>query len=180
MKAEARREQVLDRLRRSDEPISGRTLAQQLGVSRQVIVSDIALLKAGSHNIIATNRGYVLLPDRQALPDAGMIRVIRVCHTTEEIGDELYSIVDAGGRVIDVFVHHEMYGEFRAPLSLSSRQDVDDFVRRLRLGQVEPLKKLTDDVHYHTISAASLPELDRIMEVLKEKGYLADEERRRK
>ena len=57
---EARREQLLQMLRDSTAPISGSALARSLGVSRQVIVQDIALLRAVNKDILATTKGYVL------------------------------------------------------------------------------------------------------------------------
>ena len=55
-----RREKLLSMLAKSKEPIAGAEMAKQLSVSRQVIVQDIALLRAADNNIVSTNRGYVL------------------------------------------------------------------------------------------------------------------------
>ena len=46
MSGEERRHELLDLLSASREPISGRHLADHFKVSRQVIVQDIALLRA--------------------------------------------------------------------------------------------------------------------------------------
>ena len=56
-----RREKLLSMLAKSKEPIAGAEMAKRLSVSRQVIVQDIALLRAADNNIVSTNRGYVLL-----------------------------------------------------------------------------------------------------------------------
>ena len=60
MHAEERRETILKLLRQSAQPVSASTLAAQLSVSRQIIVGDIALLRAGGADILATPRGYCL------------------------------------------------------------------------------------------------------------------------
>lgn len=168
MKREKRHQEIIEMLRSAKEALTGAELAEACAVSRQVIVQDIAVLKASDHNIISTNKGYLLVdpPGRQ--------RVLKVRHRDSQIADELYTIIEAGGRINDVFVKHEMYGEIRADLSLSSRRDVDDFVRNLKEGKVTPLKKLTDGSHYHTIEASSDEVLDEIEKRLRDKGYLAE------
>ena len=52
-----RREAILAQLGR--KPIAARTLAAKYGVSRQVIVQDLAVLRAAHPNVISTARGYV-------------------------------------------------------------------------------------------------------------------------
>lgn len=168
MNGEQRRQEILHLLKTQGIPLSGSLLANLLNVSRQVIVQDIALLKASDHVILSTNRGYVLFEPQ----DQQKQRVLRVRHSTEEISDELYTIVDAGGYILDVFVRHMVYGEIKAPLSLRTRSDVDGFMKQLSLGQVQPLKLLTDDFHYHTVIAESDQMLDAIEQRLLEKGYL--------
>ncbi|NLT46982.1 MAG: transcription repressor NadR [Clostridiales bacterium] len=166
MKGELRRKKITQLLEESTEPLSGNFLATLLQVSRQIIVQDITLLRASGVNILSTHRGYVLQRD------GTRSRLVKVRHDDEQIGDELYTIVDAGGKVVDVFVDHEIYGELKAELMLSSRKDVDDFILQLKSGQISPLKHLTDDFHYHTVVAGSEEILDFIEEQLKKKGYL--------
>jgi hypothetical protein len=168
MKREKRHQDIIHMLRSAKEALTGAELAEACGVSRQVIVQDIAILKASNFNIISTNKGYILVdpPGRQ--------RVLKVRHKDSQIADELYTIIEAGGRIRDVFVRHEMYGEIRADLSLSTRRDVDAFVKNLEEGKVTPLKKLTDGSHYHTIEAASDEVLDEIEKLLRDKEYLAE------
>lgn len=55
MEGEKRREQLIALLKQADIPVSGTDLAKRLGVSRQVIVQDIALLRAVNKNILSTN-----------------------------------------------------------------------------------------------------------------------------
>ena len=106
MEGDARRQELLRLISKSQKPISGTELAQTLHVSRQVIVQDVALLRASKYPIFATNRGYVLLQD----DTHHVTRVIRVKHNSHQIEEELNVIVDCGARVLDVTVEHEIYG----------------------------------------------------------------------
>ena len=62
MNAAQRRECILTRLNSAGAPLSASTLAAELGVSRQIVVGDVALLRAGGAQIDATPRGYQLHP----------------------------------------------------------------------------------------------------------------------
>ena len=169
MEGNKRRENIIKILNQRSEPISGGELSKLLGVSRQVIVQDIALLRASDINILSTTKGYLLYPSDY--PRAK--RTIKVKHTTEQIEDELCTIVDNGGKVLDVFVIHEIYGEIATELIIRNRQDVYDFVKKVKEKQIVPLKELTAGVHLHTIEADSEKALDRIENALREKKYLA-------
>ena len=166
MKREKRLEDIMGRLREGREPISGTTLANAYQVSRQIIVQDIAFLKATHCNIISTNKGYILMNP------PGKRKIFKVFHNAEQIADELYTIVEAGGQVIDVFIIHKIYGEIKVGLSLASIRDVDEFVVNLAEGKISPLMKLTDEYHFHTIEAPSDNILTIIEENLREKNYL--------
>ena len=85
MDGQTRREQILKMLEESEQPLSGSALAQQLGVSRQIIVSDIALLRAANRDIMATARGYLLYSP----PVPRHSRCFMVSHTDEQLEDEL-------------------------------------------------------------------------------------------
>ena len=170
MEGEKRREQLLALLEKASTPISGTDLSKQLGVSRQVIVQDIALLRAINKNILSTNKGYVLHVEKPVAESVK--RSFAVCHTKEQIRDELYSIVDYGGRVLDVVVEHDIYGQITVDLILRNRLDVDEFVERIEKSKSRPLNILTDGIHWHTVEADSKKALDKIEEQLKVKGYL--------
>lgn len=168
MNGEKRRQEIINMLKGSTEPVSGTVLAKNFNVSRQVIVSDIALLKAANYDILSTYRGYIL-------NHAGhKQRIFKVLHNTQQIADELYTIVNAGGRVIDVFINHKIYGELRAMLSIFSISDVDDFVDNLAKDKVSPLKQLTNDYHYHTVEADTEQILDIVEQELRNKKYLVE------
>ena len=162
MGQEDRRREILEYIRESRRPVSGSLLAEKCGVSRQVIVQDIGALREKGYGIIATNRGYL----------CQVQRVFQVCHTDQQIEDELNVMVDLGGVVMDVFVQHEIYGKIRAELNVSSRRKVAAFCRELREGRSSPLKNITSGVHYHTVSADSDETLEQIRQALAERGYL--------
>ncbi|WP_343210191.1 transcription repressor NadR [Anaerolentibacter hominis] len=171
MEGGARRETIIHILEQERQPISGAELARRLGVSRQVIVQDIALLRAIDKNILSTTRGYLYFsPHREKVN-----RCFPVRHTTEEIEDELCTIVDLGGKVLDVIVSHEIYGQIAADLVIANRQDVYDFVNKVKLKKTVPLKELTEGIHYHTVEADSEETLDRIQEALQGKNYLLNQ-----
>ena len=161
-----RRDAVLARIKNSTAPVPGKLLASEHEVSRQVIVQDIALIRASGHDIISTNRGYILNE-----PSA-VGRTFKVCHTDDQLEEELYSIVDLGGCVKNVIVNHKVYGHLEAPLNITSRRKADEFIADIRSGKSSPLKNITSDYHYHVVEADSAKTLDMIEEMLDEKGFL--------
>ena len=167
MAGEKRRQEILRYIEESEKPVSGQKLAEIFHVSRQVIVQDIALLRAGDKEIFSTNRGYICREKKRA------VRIFRVFHSDERIEEELNLIVDWGGKVEDVFVDHEVYGELRAPLNISSRMQVRKFLEEIRSGKSRPLKNITSGYHCHTVWSDSEEVLDRIQESLKEAGILS-------
>lgn len=169
MNAVERREEIIRLITTNDEPLSGSALAKKLNVSRQVIVQDIALLKAAGYEILSTNRGYILNDT------ASCTRVFKVYHTNEQTEDELTTIVDIGGTVLDVFVWHRVYGKIEAKLNISSRRNVHQCIDGLVSGKSTPLMNITSGYHYHTVKADSKETLDLIEKALEEKHYLAPE-----
>jgi len=168
MDGEQRREAILDLLQKGEKPISGTYLAQIYEVSRQVIVQDIAILRAKGYDVLATARGYILNKEVSKI----FQRVVLVKHTERETEDELQTIVDNGGRIRNVIILHPIYGELVGDLMLKTRRDIKEFVNKLNMTKANPLFKLTDGTHMHTIEASTIEELDVIEEELKEKGYI--------
>lgn len=168
MNGETRRQEILEYIRNSSLPVSGTELAGKFGVSRQVIVQDIALLRMGKQRIVATNRGYILHTSN------AVRRIFKVFHGNDEIVDELYTIVDLGGSVVDVFVRHKVYGQIRADMQIRSRRDVEEFIEELKSGKSSPLLNITSGYHYHTVEADSKKVLDFVERALKEKNYLVE------
>jgi len=167
MNGETRRKIILERLSQAGKPLSASSLAIEFGVSRQVIVQDVALLRASGLQIVSHSRGYVL--ERKN----GASRVFKVRHSDEDVGAELNLIVDAGGTVVDVFVYHRVYGKVCAPLNISSRLQVRQFLESIASGKSSLLKNVTSGYHYHTVSADSLETLRHIGSMLDESGFLA-------
>lgn len=167
MNGQERRACIHKILTASEIPVSGTSLARNLDVSRQVIVQDIALLRANGTKILSTNQGYILQESEAAS------RVFKVIHTDDEVEEELSLIVDLGGRVADVFVYHKAYGLLRADMDIRSRLDVYNFMESIRTGKSTPLKNITSGYHYHTVYAKDEAILDLIQTRLQDRGFLA-------
>lgn len=167
MEAASRRQAILDRLRTADRPVSASALAAGLNVSRQIIVGDIALLRAGGAEISATPRGYVL-------PRAtdGITRTIACRHTLAQTGQELDILVDNGCTVLDVIVEHPIYGQLTGQLQISSRYDVEQFLARIRDSDAAPLSMLTGGLHLHTLCCPNEDAYTRACAALKAAGLL--------
>lgn len=165
MRGEERRSALMDILRASVGPVSATALAEHLGVSRQIIVGDVALLRAGGENIAATPRGYICTRETCALR-----RTIACSHSAEQTGDELRIFVDNGCTVVDVIVEHPVYGQLVGALDLRSRYDVEEFLRRS--AGAAPLSSLTEGLHLHTLLCPDDAALARVKNQLREKGFL--------
>jgi hypothetical protein len=170
MKTEERRARIMDLLRDAEGPVTGADLAEQLGVSRQIIVQDIAVLRAAGAEILASPRGYFLPP---RVP-AGHRTVVAVRHTREQTEDELTTLVDLGVEVVDVVVEHAMYGELQGRLRIASREDVRQFMTQLEETGARLLCELTDGLHLHTLEARRPELLERARQALAERGYLVE------
>lgn len=168
MTGSERRNEIAERIRSSTVPVSGKALAAVYDVSRQVIVQDIALLRAAGYDILSTNRGYILNAPKTAS------RVFKVLHTDSEMEDELCEIVDLGGKVVNVMIHHRVYGWKEADLNINSRRKVAEFMAGIKNGKSSPMKNITSGYHYHKVEADSEETLDMIEKMLRERGYLVE------
>ncbi len=168
MKAEKRREEILSLIGNSENPIPANVLKERFNVSRQVIVQDVAVLRAGGYDITATNRGYVLNTGLRAS------RVFKCRHTFDQIVDEGVLVIEAGGRIDDIFVNHRVYGRISARLDLLNRTHVEELYRSLVSGASKPLMSVTDGYHYHTVSADGEGVLDDIENKLRKAGFLIE------
>ena len=170
MTGEERRSEILKKLESSNRPLSGGALAQELHVSRQIIVQDIALMRANGHKIYSSNRGYYI---HSTLHGDQVSRVLKCYHKPGQSVDEMNLIIDNGGEIDDVFVYHRAYGILRADMHLKSRYDIEQYTNLMKDAPSMPLMEVTSGYHYHTISADSVEILDRIQNKMQEHGFLA-------
>ncbi|NLT57793.1 MAG: transcription repressor NadR [Clostridiales bacterium] len=170
MDAQARRQAVSRQLAEAAGPVSAAALAKAFSVSRQVIVGDIALLRAGGMDIASTPRGYVLPRET-----AGLIRMLACRHQADQMEAELNAIVDQGCTVVDVIVEHPIYGQLTGLLQLSNRYDVGKFVERCRRHSAAPLSQLTEGIHLHTVLCSDQGAYDRVRAALETLGILLQE-----
>lgn len=170
MNGEERRMQILHRLQESDTPLSGTALAKALHVSRQIIVQDIALMRAENYGILSTNKGYLLRSEKTE--NIQPKRVFFVKHSRQQVLEEFRTVLELGGKFLDVAVEHEIYGQICADLLIETESDAVDFYEKLLVCRDNPLNVLTDGCHYHTVSAPSEKLLDLIEDALRSKGLL--------
>ena len=168
MKADKRRQEILSLLGNTENPIPANVLSTTFSVSRQVIVQDIAVLRASGYDITSTNRGYVLSGK------AVCSRVFKCRHSLEELIEEGDMITGSGGSIEDIFVNHRVYGRITARLGHNSRRHVEELYRSLVSGASKPLMSVTDGYHYHTVTADSEEVLDVIEGTLRERGFLIE------
>ena len=169
MNAETRRSEILKVLLTADVPVSASTLAKQFGVSRQIIVQDIALLRAIGNDIISLSRGYKITSSKM------LRRVFKLFQTEDTVENELNLIVDHGGVIVDVFIYHRSYGKVCANMNIKNRADVQRFLNDLKTGKSSLLSNATSGYHYHTVKADSNETLDKIEKELKIRGFLVPE-----
>ena len=169
MDAQERRQGVAKYLEQAQEPVSATVLAKKFSVSRQIIVGDVALLRAGGMEISATPRGYVL-----PAPSTGKLYTIACRHNTVEMEQELNAIVDQGCTVVDVIVEHPVYGQITGPLQISSRYESTQFVFLIARQAAAPLSALTDGIHLHTIQCPDDAAFERVKAALREQGFLLE------
>lgn len=163
-----RRELIRDLLTTAEHPVTGGALAKECGVSRQVIVQDMALLRADGVDVRSTNRGYVIARDTRPR------RLYKVRHREDEVADELTMIVDLGGTVEDTLVNHRTYGVVRAQLGVASRRDVQRFVDDLASSRSTLLSGITSGYHFHHVTAPDEATLDEIGRALEQRGWLVE------
>ncbi|MBH0230471.1 transcription repressor NadR [Halobacillus yeomjeoni] len=170
MKAHERREYILTLLKQRGVPVTGSSLAEEMNVTRQVIVGDVSLLKARNEPIVATSQGYMYMTD--AKEDLAFKKTIVCQHGSDETEEELHILVDHGVVVQDVVVEHPIYGDLTAQLRIANRRDVKKFMEQMRSTSASFLLELTDGIHTHTIAADSEAALKEAEEALLESGIL--------
>ena len=169
MNGRERRFEILALLEGATAPIAGCEIAERCGLSRQVIVHDIALLRSEGNDVVSTHHGYVLM--RTGGPCR---RLFKVRHDEGQVADELNAIVDAGGTVEDVIVNHRAYGKLEAKLDLSNRREVRRYLDDLASSKSTLLSRVTSGYHFHHVSAESEEILDEIGAELARLGLIAE------
>ena len=172
MKASERREKIRKYLEKENEAVSASVLASEFGVSRQIIVGDIAILRAAGYDIAATPRGYLMTEQRT---EEGIRRQIVCLHTEEQTEEELNICVDYGCAVEDVIVEHPVYGQLTGELHIQSRFDVMMFMEKLRSERVHALYELTDGIHLHTLICPNQEAYELVVGRLREEGILFED-----
>ena len=167
MKALDRRDEIYKLILNSNKAIKGIELAEIFLVTRQIIVKDIAILRASGKNIIATPEGYIYNKEINKVKI-----IIAVNHNEEDTARELEIVVKYGGFIEDVIIEHSIYGEIRASLMIKNLNDLNKFINKLNSNGTKPLSNLTNGVHLHTISADTEEDINLIKEELKIKGFL--------
>lgn len=171
---EERRQQIIETLKMASQPVKGTDLANKSGVSRQVIVGDITLLKARNEPILATSQGYVYM--KNSTETHVFERQIACVHMPKDAREELYTLVDAGVMVKNVTVEHPIYGELTASIMVANRHEVDLFLAKVEKTGASYLSELTDGIHLHLITATSHEYIEAAVKGMRIKGFLANEE----
>lgn len=167
MNTSERREEILKILRGAKTPVAARELAARFGVSRQVIVQDMAVIRASVPGILSTTRGYTIQQENT------YTREFKVRHRQEQAAEELNLIVDCGGRVKNISISHRVYGRVSAEMDIRSRQDVREFTAALESSHSTVLSTATSGYHYHLVEASGMERLDLIGKELERAGFLA-------
>ena len=169
METEARRNNIAKTIKNARAPISATVLAQKFNVSRQIIVGDIALLRAEGADILATPKGYIM--GAHDTNEHTYVGTLACQHDLEGMRDELYIIVDHGATAIDVTIEHSIYGQVTGQLDISSRLDVDEFMDKVLAKDAKPLSDLTGGMHNHRIGCQDKIVFDKVVAALKEAGF---------
>ncbi|MBU3134372.1 transcription repressor NadR [Clostridium gasigenes] len=166
MKSIDRRESIVKLLRKNNKAIKGIDLANRFGVTRQIIVKDIAILRAKGSNIIATPEGYIYNIDINRVKS-----IIAVNHSIDNMIEELQVVVKYGGIIENVIVEHPLYGEIIGNMMIKNLNDLNKFEESFKNIDAKPLSELTNGIHLHTISADTEEDIEDIKKELEEKGF---------
>ncbi|MCL2752893.1 MAG: transcription repressor NadR [Defluviitaleaceae bacterium] len=170
MKPNERRKMILEAIKQNDAPLSATALASNFGVTRQVVVGDVSLLRASGHDIIATARGYIIYEPKSA---GGYIGTIACRHNEADTAKELHTIIDLGASIINVTVEHEIYGEITGVLNINTHEDADDFLCMVQNSEAKLLLQLSHNgVHLHQIACCDKTHFEQIVQALDAQNFL--------
>lgn len=162
-----RRQQLLDILKSSNQPIPGAHLADVLDVSRQTIVQDIAFLRKDGFAIIGTTHGYMLAEGSKSQ----YREVLGIIHTPAQLQRELEILVAHHVTVEDVFINHPVYGRIKGELNIRTPKDVKAFVEKRDRSPVPLFSEVTGGLHYHTLLAEDAEAIAEAKTALKKEGF---------
>ena len=165
-----RREDIVKSLINNNKPLKGTVMADKYGVTRQIIVKDIAILRAKGNKIIATPDGYIIGKE-----DNRIKQIIAVTHDESKLNEELNIVVKYGGIIEDVIVEHPLYGEIKGMLMIKNLNDLEKFLMNYKNSDAKLLSLLTKGIHIHTISADTENNMQLILNELNEKGFIIEE-----
>lgn len=165
-----RREDIMKLLLDSLVPIKGTDIADKYNVTRQVIVKDIAILRAKGFNIMATPDGYIV-----NRIDGKVKTIIAVKHNESEMFDEMSTVIKYGGTIEDVIVEHSLYGEIKGILMVKNLNELNKFIAKYSSQEGHLLSVLTNGVHLHTISAETIEDIESIISELKDKKFIVSD-----
>lgn len=168
MDSSKRRLLIMDVLKEAQGAVTGSALSKRCNVSRQIIVGDVAILRAQGTHIISTPRGYQLIAKQKS----GMQRVFVCCHGPELVEKELEAIVDNGGIVHNVVIEHEVYGDLEGKLNLHSRRDIQQYLTRMKNSKAELLSRISGGIHTHLVETANAEDMAAIKDALEALGVL--------
>ena len=168
MNSNERRNDIIKMLVNLNEPVKGSSLAKKYNVTRQIIVKDIALLRARGENIIATPDGYMVGGDKFNK----ITVIVAVNHKEDDLEYELGAIIKYGGVVEDVIVEHPLYGEIKGMLMIKNLNDLENFIKKYNDSSAKMLSILTNGIHLHTISAENNENIELIISDLKKNNFI--------
>ncbi|AGX41092.1 transcription repressor NadR [Clostridium saccharobutylicum] len=165
-----RRDSIIKLLLESNKPLKGTTIAEKYAVTRQVIVKDIAILRAKGENIIATPDGYIVNNNE------GKVKaIIAVTHDKEQMFEEMSIVIKYGGIIEDVIVEHPLYGEIKGMLMIKNFNELNKFIIKYKEQKAKLLSVLTNGVHLHTIAADTEDDIELIISELKERNFVVSD-----
>jgi len=167
MKSIDRRDEIVRLLINNNKAIKGMDLANKFGVTRQIIVKDIAILRAKGSNIIATPDGYIYNINKNKVKS-----IIAVKHSEDKMIEELEIVIKYGGIIENVIVEHPLYGEILGNIMIKNLNDLNKFKESFKNIDAKPLSQITNGIHLHTISADTEEDINSIKRELEEKGFL--------
>jgi transcriptional regulator of NAD metabolism len=168
MDGEERRKRILDILSEAKTAVTGTELSHRCKVSRQIVVGDVALMRAQGMAIISTPRGYQLVRSEMG----GVTKTFVCCHGNDLMRQELEAIVDNGGIVQNVCVEHDVYGYLEGALKLRSRRDVAIYIKHMEESKAELLCSISGGIHTHLVETESQDDMEAIEAALDKLGVL--------